>query len=129
MAQIKIYGLRAHIEPIKRRVSDTIHGALVEHLGLPPDKCFHRFFPLDEADFVHPPDRTARYTIIEISMFEGRTTETKKQLIRQLIQRLGTDLGIEPQDVEITIFETPRHNWGIRGAPGDELLLDYRVDV
>jgi Tautomerase enzyme len=37
--------------------------------------------------------------------------------------------GIAPQDVEITVFETPRANWGIRGVPGDELALGYKVDV
>jgi len=31
--------------------------------------------------------------------------------------------------VEITLSETPRHNWAIRGAAGDELDLDYRVEV
>jgi hypothetical protein len=39
------------------------------------------------------------------------------------------DVGIEPQDVEITIFETPPANWGIRGRCGDELALDYDVSV
>ncbi|APF21976.1 putative transglutaminase-like protein [Clostridium butyricum] len=34
-----------------------------------------------------------------------------------------------PNDVEITIFETPNYNWGIRGVPGDELGLNYKVNV
>ena len=62
-------------------------------------------------------------------MFEGRTIETKKRLIRLMFERLETRCGIRPQDVEITIFETPRHNWGIRGLPGDELTLGYTVSV
>ena len=62
-------------------------------------------------------------------MFEGRSVEAKKALIRLLFERLETDCGITPRDVEITIFETPRHNWGIRGLPADELTLDYTVKV
>ncbi|GHU70367.1 hypothetical protein FACS189413_10620 [Bacteroidia bacterium] len=31
--------------------------------------------------------------------------------------------------IEISIFETPKHNWGIRGLPGDELQIDYKVNV
>ncbi len=58
-----------------------------------------------------------------------RSVETKKSLIRGLFARLESGCGIAPQDVEITIFETPKHNWGIRGAPGDELALDYKVEV
>ena len=39
------------------------------------------------------------------------------------------EFNTSPQDIEITIFETPRHNWGIRGLPGDELTLTYNVNV
>ena len=129
MAQIKIYSLREHLDPIKKQLSDTIHACAIEALHLPPDKRFHRFIALDKADFFFPPDRSSRYTIIEISMFEGRSVETKKQLIRLLFTRLQAELQIEPQDIEIIIFETPQYNWGIRGLPGDELSLNYRVNV
>jgi hypothetical protein len=37
--------------------------------------------------------------------------------------------GIMPQDVEITIVETPRANWGIRGQVASELALGYKVTV
>lgn len=53
----------------------------------------------------------------------------KKGLLRLLFTRLETELNISPNDVEITIFETPRCNWGIRGLPGDELQLNYKVEV
>jgi 4-oxalocrotonate tautomerase family enzyme len=62
-------------------------------------------------------------------MFEGRTVETKKQLITHLIQNIHEKLNISLTDIEITIFETPKHNWGIRGLPGDELVLNYKVEV
>ncbi len=68
-------------------------------------------------------------SVIEISMFEGRSTETKERLIRLLFERLSEKLGISPQDIEITISETPKHNWGIRGMVGDELDLNYKAEV
>ena len=129
MAQIKVFGLRSEIEPIKSQLSDAIHTCVIEALALPRDKRFHRFFSLEADSFVYPGDRSARYTIIEISMFEGRSVETKKRLIASLFSRLHQDLGFSPNDVEITITETPRANWGIRGQPGDELNLTYSVDV
>lgn len=101
----------------------------MEALQLPPEKRFHRFILLDEADFYFPAERSAKYTILEISMFEGRSVETRKALIRQLFSRLSEEFSLSPADLEITIFETPRQNWGIRGVPGDELSLNYRVDV
>ena len=129
MAQIKIYGLRQHLEPVRKVLSDTIHRCVVEALEYPPDKRAHRFILLDEGDFYYPMGRTDQYIIIEISMFEGRSVEAKKHLIRLLFERIHDQLGISQQDIEITIFETPRHNWGIRGLPGDELDLNYQVDV
>jgi phenylpyruvate tautomerase PptA (4-oxalocrotonate tautomerase family) len=131
MTQVKIYGLRPHLDPIKSQLSDAIHSCVVDALQYPSDKRFHRFFTLEPSDYYYSPEsgRTDRYTIVELSMFEGRTVATKKQLIRLLFDRLEKELGISNLDLEITIFETPKANWGIRGVPGDELSLNYRVDV
>ncbi|HTI69157.1 MAG TPA: tautomerase family protein [Candidatus Limnocylindria bacterium] len=129
MAQVKIYGLRESLDPIKERLSTVIHGCVMEALEYPADKRAHRFFPLDRADFYYPAGRSDRYTIIEFSMFEGRSIDAKKKLIRLLFERLVKEFGIAPNDVETTIFETPRHNWGFRGLPGDEHRLNYKVEV
>ncbi|MBO3460902.1 tautomerase family protein [Aetokthonos hydrillicola Thurmond2011] len=128
MAQVKIYALKDHLEPIKQQLSDVIHSCVMEALQYPADKRAHRFFPLHPSDFFYPAGRTERYTIIELSMFEGRSVEAKKQLIRLLFERVQS-LGISKQDLEITIFETPKHNWGFRGLPGDEHQLNYKVEV
>lgn len=128
MAQIVIYSRRRNLHGRRKAFSDALHACVTAALGLPADKRFHRFIALDDEDLVHPADRSERYTIVEISMFEGRTKETKKKLIGLLFQRFEADLGIAPQDLEITIRESPRENWGIRGRPGDELALGYRVE-
>jgi phenylpyruvate tautomerase PptA (4-oxalocrotonate tautomerase family) len=128
MSQVKIYGLRVPLDPIKQQLSDIIHSCVVEALQYPVDKRAHRFFPLDVADFFYPAGRTEKYTIVEFSMFEGRSVEVKKHLIRLLFDRVQS-LGISPSDLEITIFETPKHNWGFRGLPGDEHQLNYKVEV
>jgi len=129
MAQVKIYGIRQHLDPIKARLSDTIHACVVEALQYPSDKRAHRFFPLDSSDFYYPAGRTNGYTILEFSMFEGRSVEAKKTLIRLLFARVSDACGITPTDLEITITETPRANWGFRGLPGDEHTLNYNVEV
>jgi 4-oxalocrotonate tautomerase family enzyme len=129
LAQIKIYGLREHLEPLRARMSEAIHSCVIDALKFPPDKRAHRFFPMDAEDFYFPASASPRYTIIEISMFEGRSVETKKQLIRLLSERVGGLCDRRPNEIEITITETPRHNWGFRGQPGDELGLPYKVEV
>ncbi|WNN74933.1 tautomerase family protein [Lysinibacillus capsici] len=129
MGQIKIYGVKGRLNPIKETLSNIIHSCMVDALEYPLDKKFHRFFPMEKEDFYFASERTESYTIIEISMFEGRTIQAKKQLVKLLFERINNKLNISPQDVEITIFETPKHNWGIRGLPGDELALNYKVNI
>lgn len=129
MAQIKIYGIASFIRNSRSAISDSIHSCIVEALAYPEDKRAHRFIPLEPDDFIYPPGRSEKYIIIEISIFEGRTVETKKKLIYLLFSRLSEQVGITPMDVEITITETPKYNWGIRGMTGDELNLNYKVEV
>jgi len=129
MAQVKIYGMKENLNPIKAALSAVIHQCAIKAFELPEDKKFHRFFPMDKEDFFFPEGRTEAYTIIEFSVFEGRTIETKKQLIKTLFESIKHEFNIAPEDIEITIFETPKHNWGIRGLPGDELTLSYEVNV
>jgi len=129
VAQIKIYGLREHLKPIQPALSEAIHSCVVEALQFPRNKRAHRFFHLDAEDFYYPDSATTRYTIIEISMFEGRSIETKKRLIRLLFERVCKQADRLPNEVEVTISETPKHNWGFRGLPGDEVGLNYKVEV
>jgi len=129
MVQVKIYGLKENIVPKRFALSYVIQSSLTEAIGTPEKKRFQRFIILEPDNFIFPSDRTNNYIIIEIIMFEGRSTETKKNLIRLLYQKIFKTIGIAPQDVEITIMETPRSNWGVRGVPGDELDLDYKVDT
>ena len=84
---------------------------------------------LDAADFIFPADRSLQYVIIEISLFAGRSEEAKTALIKALFVNIEQATGIDPQDIEITLFETPVSNWGIRGLPASELILNYKVDV
>lgn len=128
MAQFKIYGHRSFLEESSRAISAAIHHASVSGLGLPETKRFHRFIPLDPWQFVAPPDRSDRYLIIEVMMFEGRPVATKKAFYAQILRNLEHDCGLEANDIELTIIESPRHDWLIRGLPGDELTLNYTVD-
>ena len=129
MAQIKVYGIDSHLNPIKEQLSDLIHSCVVEALVFPKDKRFHRFFTMKEEDIFYPSSRSRVYTIIEIMMIEGRTVETKKKLIKLLFERIRKELGIQAVDIEIVIQEAPAYQFGFRGMTGDEMLLDYKVEI
>jgi phenylpyruvate tautomerase PptA (4-oxalocrotonate tautomerase family) len=129
MSQIKVYALNQTITQHRDGLSSAIHEALIEALHYPPEKKFQRFIALEAVDFIYPFDRSENYVIIEISMFAGRSKEAKKLLIQRLFANIEARTAIAPNDIEITIFETPIENWGIRGKCGDELHLNYKVEV
>ena len=58
-----------------------------------------------------------------------RRVAARKRLIRLLFDRISAELGIAQQDIEICISESPAHNWSFRGMHGDEVKLNYRIDV
>lgn len=130
MPQAKIYGIREMLVPVRQAMSDAVNESIAEAFQFPRERRLQRFFPMDREDFIYPPhERSERYTIIEISTFEGRSPETLKELVRQIYQRVPTATGIEPRDIDVIISQQPRHAWGLMGENGDEIRLSYRVEV
>lgn len=129
MSQIKIYGIADHLIPVRQQLSDVIHSCVMDVLELPRDKRAHRFFPMERENMFYPEGRSDAYTIIEISMMEGRTVATRKRLVRLLFDRIQEQVGIRHQDIEICIEEYPSCNWGFRGMHGDEVKLSYTITL
>jgi phenylpyruvate tautomerase PptA (4-oxalocrotonate tautomerase family) len=126
---IRIYGIKTKLNPIKAKLSDVINECMVEALEFPDNKRAHRFIPMEKEDYYYPEGRTSAYTVIEISMMEGRSVEVKKKLIYLLFGRIKSKVEIDPIDIEITITESPACNWGFRGITGDEAKLGYKVKI
>ena len=129
MSQIKVYGLKTNLKNIKSQLSDIIHQCVVKTLSFPKNKRAHRFINLEKEDFYYPEGRTDKYIIIEIMMIAGRTVTTKKNLIKMLFKEIHEQLNISTTDIEIVILESPASNWGFRGMTGDEVSLNYKIEV
>lgn len=78
---------------------------------------------------IFPDDKSQQYIIIEIIMMKGRETNTKKNLIKSLFQNINKELKIALSDIEICIIESEPSNWGFRGITGDEIKLNYEVNL
>ena len=129
MAQVKVYALKSHLSLVKNELSKVIHTTIVEKLSFPQAKKFHRFIAFDKEDMLFPSDKSEAYTIIEIMMMEGRSLETKKGLIKALFLNIEASLGMDVNDIEITLIESPASNWGFRGKTGDEIQLNYSINI
>jgi phenylpyruvate tautomerase PptA (4-oxalocrotonate tautomerase family) len=68
--------------------------------------------------------------LIEISMFAGRSKETKKHLYETIVKNLNEKLSIDKNAIFILLNEQPLYNWGVRGGiPADEVNLGFKVDI
>jgi phenylpyruvate tautomerase PptA (4-oxalocrotonate tautomerase family) len=127
---VVIYGINKSLNPIKASLSNAIHKCMQLVLGMPEDKRAHRFVPLEKEDFYYPSGRSDSYTVIEINLMKGRKPETQKQLIKTLFNEIESTVGIAQIDIEITLKEQEKYQWGFRGMTGDEAVdLKYKVDL
>jgi phenylpyruvate tautomerase PptA (4-oxalocrotonate tautomerase family) len=113
----------------KSRLLDAIHAAAVEALQI-PDEDRTQILTEHPADaFEFPPGRGERFTLVEVTMFAGRSLDAKRRLYRAVVSHLGR-LGIPPSDVLIVLNEVPLENWGIRGGtPASDVDLGFEVGI
>lgn len=113
----------------KKALLDRVHQALVETVKIPDHDRRQMLYELDAENFEHV-GRSKQCTIIEITMFKGRSFEAKKALYRMIVDTLGVNPGIPKADITITINEPPLENWGIRGGlPASEVDLGFNIKV
>jgi phenylpyruvate tautomerase PptA (4-oxalocrotonate tautomerase family) len=108
---------------------NSLHAAMVEALKIPGRDRTILYTEHQPEHFASPPDVSENYTLIEFSMFPGRSLDAKRNLYQGIVKRLG-EIGIEPKDIFILLHESPMENWGIRGGiPASEVNLGFKVDI
>jgi len=126
----------ARIEVRRRRSGEEVQAmieavylALREALKVPEHDRQIRYIEHKPEHFAAPPGKTDNFTLVEISLFPGRSIEAKKNLYRSLVRRFEM-LGIPPTEVLIVLNEPPLENWGMRGGiPASELDLGFNLNV
>ena len=113
----------------RRAIVEAVHAALVEAIRIPDQDRTVRLQTFAAEEFAVGPKATENYTVVEVSLFTGRSLAAKRALYQTLVRKLG-ELGIAPLDVKVILHEVPRENWGLRGGiPGSEIELGFKVEV
>src|SRR5258705_11128897 len=107
MPNTRIEIKRGWIGSQRSAVIEAVHAAMVETIRIPEHDRALRPIEHDPADFSAPPDKSDKYTLIEIPLFTGRSMEAKRNL---------SALGVPPMDIKIVLVEVPAENWGVRGG-------------
>ena len=112
----------------RREFIEAVQRALVAGILIPEkDRCI-RLSEHDDDAMIAPAHVGPHYSILEISLFTGRSIEAKRRLYAALVDELAP-FGLAASDIKVILHEVPRENWGLRGKPASEIELGFKVDV
>lgn len=121
---------KTYAREVEVAILDAVHASLVAAFRIPEEDRFLRLV-------VHEPHRMLdgpgpgledRYTRVTIDCFEGRSTEAKRNLYREIVERLEA-LDIPRELVSILLRESPTENWGAGGVPASDDDIGFAIDV
>jgi phenylpyruvate tautomerase PptA (4-oxalocrotonate tautomerase family) len=113
----------------KRERVQAVRGALVAALQVPDDDPTVRLIEMDANAVVLPGGASPRFTVVQVTLFSGRSLDTKRRLYRAVCSSLER-VGVAPSDVLIVLVESSRENWGVMGGtPASEVELGFEVNL
>jgi 4-oxalocrotonate tautomerase len=100
----------------RRALSDSIHRAMVETIGIPEQDKFQIITEHDADGLVYDPSylgisRSEGVVFIQITLSAGRTLEVRKALFARIAQNLRERPGVRPEDVFVNLVEVAKENW------------------
>jgi hypothetical protein len=109
----------------------AVRSALSAALRAPQEDPLVRLLEYRREEFALPyPDRHSdRYTLVEVTLFAGRSMETKRRLYDAIVAALR-GFGVGGDDVVIVLHEPPMENWAVSGGlPASEVDVGFKVDI
>jgi hypothetical protein len=97
------------------KVSSAVQNALIGALGIPPEDFFQIVHVLPKSQYRHTPsllglDYSDDLIVLEITFISGRPKEKRLGLLKTLNDQVVAAAGISPDDLLITLYETPGEN-------------------
>ena len=130
MPLVRIEMIKGKSPDYKRAVMDGVHRALVDAFAIPEGDRLQRLYELERDAFDLSENKSEDFVLIELTVFKGRSADTKKKLFRTIVDNLTAFPGIRSSDVLIVIHEPPLENWGVAGGkPASEVDLGFNIHV
>ena len=105
-------------EAYRQAIFDSLYRAMHETFNVPEDDQFMTITEHYAANFRYSAsylgvDRSDDLVYIQITANNTRTVEQKKALFQRIMELLGENPGIRPQDVFVNIVEVAKENWSL----------------
>ena len=113
----------------RRKISDAIHRAMVETIGIPPADRFHVITAHAAGDLIYDPtyldvSRSAGFLSIHITLRRGRLPAKKRALYRAIADNVREATGTRVEDVMIVLCENDAVDWSFGGGVAQYALTD-----
>ena len=104
-------------EAYRQAIFDSLYRAMRETLNVPEDDQFMAITEHEAANFRHGDaygvSRSEDVVYIQITVFDTRTAEQKKALIKRAAELLGRNPGVRPENVFVNVLDSARENWSV----------------
>jgi phenylpyruvate tautomerase PptA (4-oxalocrotonate tautomerase family) len=109
---------------------DAVHASRVAAFKIPYADRFIRVLTYPPHAMVNGLDAGTddTYTRVTIDCFSGRSIDAKRNLYREVAERLEL-LGIPREGVSVLLRESPPENWGLGGQAASDIDLGFAIDV
>jgi 4-oxalocrotonate tautomerase len=99
----------------KQALMDEIYEAMRETVAIKDGDRFMAITEHGQHEFAYGPflgiDRSDSLVQIQVFWAPGKTVEAKLAMYKKIVERLGTNPGVRPEDVLISVVETAAENW------------------
>ena len=115
MPLVRIEIIKGKSVDYKKNLLDAVHIALMNAIQIEDWDRFQRLYEIEDELFERSESKTDKFTMIEITMFPGRTKEQKARIYEEIVKELYERLEIQATDIFIVLNEPPNENWGLAG--------------
>jgi 4-oxalocrotonate tautomerase len=99
----------------KQALMDEIYEAMRETVAIKDGDRFMAIAEHGQHEFAYGPfvaiDRDDDLVQILVFWAAGKTVDAKLAMYKRIVERLGTNPGVRPEDVMIAVVETAAENW------------------
>jgi phenylpyruvate tautomerase PptA (4-oxalocrotonate tautomerase family) len=116
MPLIRISLRAGKLADYRRAVAENVYTSLRETFNVPEDDFFATVDEFKSHDFIYDRkyfniERSDDLVLIQLTVSNTRTVDQKKALYRRIVERLGQNPGIRPQDIFLNLLEVAKENW------------------
>lgn len=101
----------------RQAIFDSVYRAMREALNVPEDDQFMTITEHDASTFRYGAAfgvaRSDDLIFIQITVFDTRTADQKKELFKRIAVLLGESPGIREEDVFVNLLEAAKENWSV----------------